>query len=551
MEYMTAKTPPPFSKTGIYMRLSHDDDKACESSSIENQRIILRKYVAERGGTVIAEYVDDGLSGTNFNRPGVKRMLGDAQAGKIDTIVVKDLSRFGRNYIQVGQYIDYIFPAYGIRFVAVNDNIDTVDRGSAAMDMMPIMNVFNEWHAANTSKKIRAVLEAKQRSGIYTNWNYAYGYNVSSDENRTAVVDAEAAQVVRKIFALRSEGKSARAIAKILTDEKIPNPTNHFRRLDGGKWNRPCKPYWCPSTVSGILSDPIYIGVTVQHKTTSVSYKNHKTVKIPEAERIVNENSHEAIISVELWNSVQQMKNSVSRGRTDKSDVVHPLSGLLICPDCGKKFKLKRSEKKYADSDVRKNYFCCRTYADLGKNYCSSHNISEREMESIVSGDIREMLSGHETDESAAREKFIALKSKSGDRSRCSDQALLKSCEARIAEIDRLIRAAFEDKILKDMSESVFESLCENYRSERYAKEEELRKIKKRLAETASYSDGKEVNEYISRLKSYSDCTILTRELCIQLIEFITVGEKNENGVRDIHIYYRLKKNENSDAERK
>ena len=163
------------------MRLSRDDDKSGESMSIENQRIILRRYAGEHGGEIVQEYADDGYSGTDFERPAVKRMLQDAQSGKINTIIVKDLSRFGRNYIQVGQYIDYIFPAYGIRFIALNDNVDTADRTSAAMDMMPIMNVFNEWHASNTSKKIRAVLEASQRSGKYTNWTYPYGYKAGEN----------------------------------------------------------------------------------------------------------------------------------------------------------------------------------------------------------------------------------------------------------------------------------------------------------------------------------------------------------------------------------
>ncbi len=163
-------------RTALYMRLSRDDEKAGESMSIENQRVILKKYAEENGGTVVDEYIDDGWSGTDFDRPSVKRLLDDAKEGKIDTIVVKDLSRFGRNYIQVGQYIDYIFPAYGIRFIALSDNVDTADRTSAGMDMMPIMNVFNEWHAANTSKKIRAVLEANWKQGKYTNWAYPYGY---------------------------------------------------------------------------------------------------------------------------------------------------------------------------------------------------------------------------------------------------------------------------------------------------------------------------------------------------------------------------------------
>lgn len=533
-----------FGKTGIYMRLSRDDDKAGESMSIEHQRIILQKYVAEQGGTIIDEYIDDGWSGTNFDRPDVKRMLGDAQSGRIDTIVVKDLSRFGRNYIQVGQYIDYIFPAYGIRFIAINDNVDTSDRCSTAMDMMPIMNVFNEWHAANTSKKIRAVLEASQRSGKYTNWNYSYGYRAGTDENRTAVVDEEAAKIVRRIFELRVQGKSTRTIARILTDDGIPNPTHYYTKLDGGKWNRPCKPYWWPSTVADILSNPIYIGSMVQHKTTSVSYKNHKIIKIPTSEQIVKENAHEAIISRELWDKVQQMFDSVSRGKMDKSNKVHALSGLLVCPDCGKKLKIKTTNRPYRDTGVCQCGFACRTYVDLGKKYCTSHSITEREIESIVLLDIQAMLNNVIIDEEKARESFIRGKAKSNEQNRYSDERQLKAYKSRLAEIDKLIQTAFEERVLKNMPESVCINLCDKYQKERAVLEEEIIKIEKRLAEASK--DEADVDEYIRRLKKYGKCETLTREMCLQLIKFITVGEKNEiDGGRDIHIYYNLINDEN------
>ena len=194
----------PLKRTALYMRLSRDDEKAGESLSIENQRAVLRAFVEENGGLVAGEYVDDGWSGTDFERPAVKRLLSDAKAGSLDTVVVKDLSRFGRNYIQTGQYIDYIFPAYGIRFIALNDNVDTFDRENPGMDMMPIMNVFNEWHAANTSKKIRAVLQASWRQGKFTGWAYPYGYKAGTDAKRTAVIDEEAAKTVRRIFACPS-----------------------------------------------------------------------------------------------------------------------------------------------------------------------------------------------------------------------------------------------------------------------------------------------------------------------------------------------------------
>ena len=527
-----------FAKTGIYMRLSRDDDKAGESMSIENQRIILRKYVEEHGGTVVDEYIDDGFSGTSFNRPDVKRMLQDAQTGKIDTIVVKDLSRFGRNYIQVGQYIDYIFPAYGIRFIAINDHVDTLERSSPAMDMMPIMNVFNEWHAANTSKKIKAVLEAKQRSGVYTGWSYAYGYKAGEDHLRTAVVDGEAASVVRRIFELRARGRSARAIAKILTDDGIENPTHHFTRLDGGKWKRPCKPYWCPQTVAEILKNPVYVGRTVQHRTTSVSYKNHKLIHVPMGEQIVKENAHEAIVSRELWDRVQEINGSLSRGKADGAGKTHALSGLLVCADCGKKLKLKAAK----GANACRYSFCCRTYTDLGKKYCTAHRITEREMEQIVLSDIRSMLKGVTLDEEAERERFIRERAKCSEQSRYSDERQLKAHQNRLIELDRLIQAAFEERVLNHLPESVMKGLCETYQREKSAVEGEISRLKARISDEEEERDA---DEYIRRLRSYISCEKLTREACLRLISFITVGEKSEiDGGREIHVYYRLKNDE-------
>ncbi|MCH5151057.1 MAG: recombinase family protein [Clostridiales bacterium] len=513
------------------MRLSRDDDKAGESMSIEHQRIMLRNYVAENGGVVIDEYVDDGWSGTNFDRPAVKRMLEDAQSGRIDTIVVKDLSRFGRNYIQVGQYIDYIFPAYGIRFIALNDNLDTSDRTSTAMDMMPIMNVFNEWHAANTSKKIRAVLEAKQRSGQYTNWNYSYGYRAGSDENRTAVIDEVAAQVVRRIFDMRLQGNSIKVIARTLTDEGIPNPATYFTRLDGGKWDRRCSPYWCPRTVMWILSNPIYIGTVTQHKTTCVSYKNHKVIKVPDSEQIVKENAHDAIISQEVWNKVQEINQSVSRGRVDKSNVIHNLSGLLVCADCGKKLKFKTVKNC--------RYYTCRTYVDLGKKYCSSHTITESVIERIVLADIQSMLNYVELDETKAKERFLRERAKHNAQDKYSSEKQLRAYKNRLEELDKLIQSAFEAKVLKSMPENVCISLCEKYQAEKETLQKQIAELEKKLAELGKDEEG--VEEYIKRLKHYGRCETLTREMCLQLIEFISVGEWKENvKEREIHIYYKF-----------
>ena len=212
---------------GLYYRLSQEDERQGESVSIDNQRAILRKYAEEHGFEIHDEYIDDGVSGTTFNAPKCSGLLDDAKTGVINTIIVKDLSSFGRNYIEVGQYVDYVFPAFGIRFIAIQDNVDTENRDSGAMEMMPIMNVFNEWHAANTSKKIRTVLKANAREGKYHARKAPYGYVKSDTEKKTPIIDEEAAAVVKRIFEMRASGLSPHKIADILNAEGILNPSRY------------------------------------------------------------------------------------------------------------------------------------------------------------------------------------------------------------------------------------------------------------------------------------------------------------------------------------
>lgn len=507
-------------KIGLYMRLSRDDEKAGESLSIENQRKILYEYAVGCGGEVVDEYVDDGWSGTDFARPAVERMLADAQSGKINTVIVKDLSRFGRNYIQVGQYIDYIFPAYGIRFIAISDNVDTADRGSAAMDMLPIMNVFNEWHAASTSKKIKAVLAANMRGGRYTGWNYPYGYTVGADKDRTAVIDGAAAEVVRRIYRMRLGGCSARLIARALTDDGIPAPS---ARLCGYAGRGGSPPRWSPKTVMAILCDVTYTGSTVQHRTTSVSYKNHKVISVPEQERIVKKGAHEAIISHELWEGVQAVNRSVSRGRSDGKNRLHPLSGLLVCADCGKKMKAKSSRGGVS--------FVCRTYSDLGKGYCSSHSISEKALEEVVLSDIRSMLDPVGCVQ-AAKDRYAAMRGRYGGVRR---EKYLNGLRARLTRLDELLRAAFEERVLGGGDEALWKTLCAGYTSERSSVSE---KIAEAESAAAAYERGGE-EEYVNKVRRYFSCEALTRELCVQLIDLIEVGgQKGE--AREISVYYRF-----------
>lgn len=495
------------------MRLSKDDDKLNESTSIENQRTILTKFVLQKGGVIIGEYIDDGWTGTNFNRPEVQRLLNDAKQNLIDTIVVKDLSRFGRNYIQVGQYIDYIFPAYKIRFIAISDNIDTFDRQSAAMDMMPIMNVFNEWHAANTSKKIRAVLQANQRAGKYTGWGYPYGYKAGCDKLRTAQIDDESAQVVKKIFSLRLQGNSYGNIARILTDEKVQTPSQYFTRMDGKKSNKKTSPLWCAKTIKTILSDLTYTGCTIQHRTSGISYKNKTQKILPSEERIIKQNSHPPIIDEEIFKSVQSMNKSIAVGRVDKNNFLHPLSGFLICSRCQKKLKSKTYKSKNS------TYFICRTYSTFGKKYCTSHLISESIIHKIILADINSMLKEVTLDKEQIIQRFKTKRQKQINSLREQHEKKSTTLKNRISELDRLTQSLYEERILNDYPFELTKTLLLKYTLERQTLTAQLQQ----LAPVPDMDISDEAETYFTQFQSFFLNPVIDRQFINTLIEKIII----------------------------
>ena len=369
---------------GIYVRLSQEDMRAGESLSIENQKLILTKYVKEQGWNLIDIYVDDGYSGTDFDRPGVQRLLDDAKIGKINLIICKDLSRFGRNYIEVGRYVDYIFPSYNIRFIALNDNVDTANKDSSALDMMPIVNLFNEWHAASTSKKIKAVIEANAKAGKYRVNCAPYGYVKSDTEKKLPIPDEPAASVVRRIFQMRSQGISPRHIADTLNSEKIPIPSDYYYAKLGKPNPRHTAHLWGTDRIKQILRNPTYLGHLVQLRTTTVSYKNHKVIKKNEEDMVIIKNTHEPLVSQEMWDKIREIEASVSQGNSTKKGETMPLSGLMFCADCGEKMRLgtnntTNGSKKLPRKYIRHNYQCG-AYSRYGKFYCTSHYIKMKDI---------------------------------------------------------------------------------------------------------------------------------------------------------------------------
>lgn len=524
---------------GIYVRLSQEDMRAGEYLSIEHQKLILTKYVREQGWNLVDTYVDDGFSGTDFNRPSVQRLLSDAQTGRINLIICKDLSRFGRNYIEVGQYIDYIFPLHNIRFIALNDNVDTANRDSNAMEMMPVINLFNEWHASSTSKKIKAVNLANAKAGKYTCANAAYGYTKADDEKHTPIIDPEAAEVVRRIFKLRSQGMSPRAIGDQLNAENIPIPSDYRCQKKGIVNTKYTRHLWTQVQIRQILDNPIYLGKLAMMRVTSVSYKNHKKVRKDPSEWVVTEDTHEAIISQELWDKVREAEKAVSHGKRDGKGVTQPLSGMLFCPDCGYKMKAAGRKRTLKSGElIRECYYNCSSYVLHGKELCSTHYISQKQIEAVIIADIRSMAELVVKDEQTARAAFLSKKEQQTSRQSKADIKKLNDSKHRLAELENLMQSVYEDKVMGKIPEHICVSFLEKYEAE----QQELRAVIADLEErlSAEKQDREDVEEFIRRLKKYVDVQTLTRELGLELIEYVTVGAYTPNEPREINIYYKF-----------
>jgi len=517
---------------GLYLRLSHDDERAGESLSIENQRSILQKYVEERGWDVYDIYIDDGVSGTTFNRPGVQRLLDNAKAGVINTIIVKDLSRFGRNYIQVGQYLDYIFPTFGIRFIAIQDNVDTANNDNGGMDMTPIMNVFNEWHAANTSKKIRAVLKTNAKDGKYHPRKAPYGYVKGIDEKKTPIVDAEAAEIVKRIFEMRSRGMSPHKIADKLNEEGIASPSKYCMEKYGIVGKRNNYGLWSVCPINSILKNPTYLGHMAQQRYSSISYKNHKRYIRDESEWVVVKNTHDAIISQELWDKVREVEKSVSQGKRTKRGYTHPLSGFLYCADCGGKMKLNYIKRK----GIIEYSFNCGNHVRLGKAYCFSHYIAAKVLEDIVLTDIREKAKSVSLDEEAIRKQFIERNAELSENADRNSKRELQTKKVRAAELKKLIEMAYEDRMKGKLPEEVCIGFIEKYSAEEKNLSAEIAELEQRIAETKQNETN--IDEFLFKIKRYIEAPELTREMCYELIDKIVIGGHprvtGENRVIDI-----------------
>ena len=517
--------------TALYCRLSQDDMLQGESNSITNQKAILKKYAEDNGFSNPVFYVDDGVSGTTWEREGFKAMLADIEEGKVGTVITKDLSRLGRDYLKTGEYIEIIFPDHDVRYIAINDGVDTL---KSENELMAFKNIFNDWYARDTSKKIRAVFKAKGQSGKHLS-NPIYGYKHSETDKYLWVIDDEAAEVVRKIFHLCIDGYGPTQIARILTEQGIPTPTAYALSQGRDNGHKNAKLHrWGNETIAHILEKAEYCGHTVNFRTHVKSYKNKKRVDNPKEDWLIFENTHEAIITQQEFDLVQELRKN--KRRPTKHEEVNPFSGICYCADCGKKLYLCRATTMTADQEHLK----CGTYAK-DKNGCTIHFVRTIVLKEIILGELNKMVAFVKDNE----DEFVQMAMDNSVQKQSSElsksRKKLKESEKRIAELDRLFTRLYEDNVSGKISDERFSIMSAGY-------EDEQKKLRATVAELTDFIETAEqksadVTAFISVVQKYERITELTPEIMHELIEKIVVHAPDKSSghrTQQIDIYYRF-----------
>jgi site-specific DNA recombinase len=501
--------------TALYCRLSRDDELQGDSNSIKNQKTILQKYADDNGFTNTEFFVDDGYSGTNFDRPDWQRLISLVEEGRIGTIIVKDMSRLGRDYLKVGYYTEVLFPGSDIRFIAINNNVDSANQQDS--DFTPFLNIINEWYAKDTSKKIRAVFKSKGQSGKPLCTNPPYGYIKDPEDKTRWIVDEEAAKVVREAFHLCMQGYGPSQIAKEFTNRRIMNPTAHARK---NGINIPDNRghdddyVWRGSTIVHMLSRQEYLGHTVNFKTYRKSYKQKKQMKNDPSEWMIFKNTHEAIIEESVFEVVQRIRDG--RRRLTPMGEMPLLSGMIFCADCGNKMYQVRGR----GWEHEKEYFVCATYRKV-KGGCSSHQIRNVVVEELLLDGIRRVTAFARNFE----EEFVEMVTKKTrselDKSMRDSRRELEQAQARIAKLDEIIQRLYEDNIEGKISDERFTKMTANYEAEQQTLEKRVTELKSIMTEEKE--SALNVNHFLSLVRKYTDTNELTAEVIREFVEKIFV----------------------------
>ena len=536
--------------TALYERLSRDDEMVGDSNSIVNQKKMLEDYAKQNGYTNIEHFTDDGYSGGSFDRPDWKRMVAGIEDGSIGTVIVKDMSRIGRDYLQVGFYTEVMFKEKEVHFIAIANGVDNQKRESS--EFAPFLNIMNEWYIRDSSRKVTTVLRARGMEGKHTTNNAIYGYRKSEEDKNQWVIDEEAAEVVRRIYRMSLEGKGPYEIARILSEEQIERPSYYLAKRGLGTCrsnNNTATPYvWRGATVRDILSKPEYMGHTVNFRSYKESYKDKRAKKTPKADWVIFKNTQEAIVSEEMWNKVQELRKTVRR--TDTVGEANPFTGLLYCADCGAKmynhrggagrtrnWKGELNGKRRPDRDE----YNCSTYNLSRQSYdkqCSQHYIRTEVVRKLVLETIKAVSDYVITNE----EEFInRIYSSSRDKQKESIKSLKRKIAQdtkRVNELNMLMKKLYEDNISGKLSDKRFEFMLSEFENEQDTLEISMENAK---AEIEKYeSDTVRADKFIELVKRYTDFSELTTPMLNEFVEKILVHEADYSSgerVQEVEIY--------------
>ena len=536
--------------TALYERLSRDDEMVGDSNSIVNQKKMLEDYAKQNGYTNIEHFTDDGYSGGSFDRPDWKRMVAGIEDGSIGTVIVKDMSRIGRDYLQVGFYTEVMFKEKEVHFIAIANGVDNQKRESS--EFAPFLNIMNEWYIRDSSRKVTTVLRARGMEGKHTTNNAIYGYRKSEEDKNQWVIDEEAAEVVRRIYRMSLEGKGPYEIARILSEEQIERPSYYLAKRGLGTCrsnNNTATPYvWRGATVSDILSKPEYMGHTVNFRSYKESYKDKRAKKTPKEDWVIFKNTQEAIVSEEMWNKVQGLRKTARR--TDTVGEANPFTGLLYCADCGAKmynhrggagrarnWKGELNGKRRPDRDE----YNCSTYNLSRQSYdkqCSQHYIRTEVVRKLVLETIKAVSDYVITNE----EKFInRIYSSSRDKQKESIKSLKRKIAQdtkRVNELNMLMKKLYEDNISGKLSDKRFEYMLNEFENEQDTLEISMENAK---AEIEKYeSDTVRADKFIELVKRYTDFSELTTPMLNEFVEKILVHEADYSSgerVQEVEIY--------------
>ena len=520
--------------TALYPRLSHEDELQGESNSISNQKRILETYAKQNGFSNLRWYTDDGYSGANFQRPGFQAMLADIEAGKVGTVIVKDMSRLGRNYLQVGMYTEMIFPQKGVRFIAINDGVDSAQGEN---DFAPLRNIFNEWLVRDTSKKIKAVKRSKGMSGKPITSKPVYGYLMDEDEN--FIIDEEAAPVVRQIYSLCLAGNGPTKIARMLTEQQIPTPgTLEYRRTGSTRRYHPgyeCK--WATNTVVHLLENREYTGCLVNFKTEKPSYKLKHSIENPPEKQAVFENHHEPIIDRETWERVQELRKQ--RKRPNRYDEVGLFSGILFCADCGSVMY----QQRYQTDKRKQDCYICGSYKKRTAD-CTAHFIRTDLLTAGVLSNLRKVTS-YAAKHEARFMKLLIEQNEDGDRRRnAAKKKELETAEKRISELSAIFKRLYENSVTGRISDERFTELSADYEAEQKELKERAARLREELSKAQEATANAE--KFMNVVRRHTTIEELTPTLLREFVEKIVVHEsvaldgKRRGKLRrqEIEIYY-------------